>query len=108
MDVTYLKAGKLVGVRADKVILACWNMIIPYLCPEMPQRQRAALSYGVKVPLVYGTILIRNWQALKRLGVSTAYCPGSYFTEVYMDFPVSIGEYAFTSNPDEPCVCCTW
>lgn len=104
VDITYLNGGVAQRVRADKAILACWNMVIPYLCPEIPRAQREALSYCVKVPLVYGTVLIRNWQALKKLGVSTAYCPGSYFSEVYMDFPVSIGAYQFTRSPDEPCV----
>ena len=104
VDVTYVKEGKACSVRADKVILACWNMVIPYICPEMSKAQRDGLSYCVKVPLVYGTVVIRNWHALKKLGVSTAYCAGSYFSEVYMDFPVSIGSYEFTQSPDEPCV----
>jgi hypothetical protein len=24
-------------------VLACWNMVIPYLCPELPETQKAAL-----------------------------------------------------------------
>ena len=104
VDVTYVHGGSAQRVTADNVILACWNMVIPYMCPELPKSQRDALAYCVKVPLVYGTVLIRNWHSLKKLGVSTAYCPGSYFSEVYMDFPVSIGSYQFTRSPDEPCV----
>jgi spermidine dehydrogenase len=104
VEVTYLNAGKAYRARADKVVLACWNMIIPYLCPEMPKAQRDGLAYCVKVPLVYGTVQIRNWHALKKLGVSTVYCAGGYFSEVYMDFPVSIGDYQFTKSPDEPCL----
>jgi spermidine dehydrogenase len=104
VDVTYVNGGSAQRVTADKAILACWNMVIPYICPEMPKAQKEALAYCVKVPLVYGTVLIRNWQSLKKLGVSTTYCPGSYFSEVYMDFPVSMGAYQFTRSPDEPCV----
>src|SRR5579872_2120492 len=40
VDVTYVSAGKAYRARGAKVVLACWNMVIPYLCPEMPQVQR--------------------------------------------------------------------
>jgi spermidine dehydrogenase len=102
--VSYVSNGKEYRVRAGRAILACWNMIIPYLCPEMPQRQREALAYGVKVPLVYTNVQLRNWSALKNLGVGAVYCPASYFSEVDMDYPVSIGDYRYPSSPEEPCV----
>jgi spermidine dehydrogenase len=79
-------------------------MVIPYLCPELPEAQRQALAYGVKVPLVYTNVQLRNWSALKNLGVGTVYCPASYFSEVDMDYPVSIGDYRYPSSPQEPCV----
>jgi spermidine dehydrogenase len=102
--VSYVADGKPYRVRADRVILACWNMVIPYLCPEMPQAQREGLAYGVKVPLVYTNVQLRNWSALKNLGVAAVYCPASYFSEVDMDYPVSIGEYHYPSSPQEPCL----
>jgi spermidine dehydrogenase len=104
VDVSYVSQGKGYRVRGDQVILACWNMVIPYLCPEMPQRQREGLAYGAKVPLVYTNVLLRNWSALRNLGVGAVYCPGSYFNEVDMDYPVSIGSYHFPATPQEPCV----
>jgi spermidine dehydrogenase len=102
--VSYVNHGKAYRVRADRVILACWNMVIPYLCPEMSRAQREALAYGVKTPLVYTNVLLRNWSALKNLGVGTVYCPTSYFSEVDLDYPVSIGDYHYTRSPAEPCV----
>jgi len=27
--------------------------MIPYICPDLPDKQKDALKYGVKVPLVY-------------------------------------------------------
>ncbi|MBS0419843.1 MAG: FAD-dependent oxidoreductase [Proteobacteria bacterium] len=104
VDVVYVNAGKAHRVRGAKVVLACWNVVIPYLCPEMPQAQREGLAYCVKVPLVYGTVAIQNWNSLKRLGAGTVYCPASYFSEVNMDFPVSIGSYHYTQTPDDPCL----
>ena len=102
--ITYVSNGKPYRVRGARTILACWNMVIPYLCPELPEAQRRALAYGVKVPLVYTNVQLRNWSALKNLGVGTVYCPASYFSTVDMDYPVSIGDYHYPSSPDEPCV----
>jgi len=102
--VSYINHGKTYLVRADKVILACWNMVIPYMCPEMSQAQREGLSYGVKAPEVYTNVLLRDWSALKNLGVGAVYCPASYFSEVDMDYPVSIGDYQYSRTPKEPCL----
>lgn len=104
VEIAYVTDGKGYRVRSRNVILACWNMIIPYIWPELPEAQKTALRSGVKAPLVYGTVLINNWRAIKQAGVSMTYCPGSYFTEVNMDFPVSMGGYRFTESPDQPCL----
>jgi spermidine dehydrogenase len=104
VGVVYVRGGEAHSARGSACILACWNMVIPYMCPEMPQKQREALAYGVKVPLVYVNVLIRNWQSFKRLGISSASCPGCYFDSVTLDFPVSMGEYHFPSNPDDACL----
>jgi spermidine dehydrogenase len=104
VEVTYVVRDKVYRVRSDHAVLACWNMIIPHLCPELPVQQKQALSSCVKVPLVYANVLIRNWRSLHKLGVATAYAPGSYFNDVRMDFPVSMGGYAYTKAPNEPCV----
>jgi spermidine dehydrogenase len=104
VEVVYAHGGAAHSVRGSACILACWNMVIPYMCPDLPQKQREALAYGVKVPLVYTNVLIRNWQSFKQLGVSNITCPGSYFDSVALDYPVSMGEYRFPANPDEPCL----
>ena len=41
--VTYVRRGKTMKVRGANVVLACWNFMIPYICPEMPEKQREAL-----------------------------------------------------------------
>ena len=104
VDVIYVNGGKAQRVRGKTAILACWNAVIPYMCPEMPQTQRDGLAYCVKVPLVYGTVAIQEWSALKKLGVGRVYCPASYFSYVNMDYPVSIGTYHHPRSPDEPCL----
>ena len=104
VEITYVRDGRAHSVRGATCVLACWNMVIPYLCPSLPDKQKDALAYGVKVPLVYTNVLIRNWQSFKKLGVSAVRCPGSYFETVMLDFPVSMGGYKYTGNPAEPCV----
>ena len=102
--VTYVRDGKTERVRAKRVVLACYNMIVPYLCPELPQAQREALASLVKVPYVYTTVLLREWRALEKLHLAIAHSPGSFHTLTMVDFPVSLGDYAFSGDPDEPIV----
>ncbi len=100
--VTYVRGGRAQRVFGTSCVLACYNMMIPYLCPELPLGQREALAQLVKSPLVYTNVLLRNWQAFGRAGLAEAYCPGSYHQTVMLDYPVSTPGYAFSSSPDEP------
>jgi spermidine dehydrogenase len=104
VDVAYFRDKKLYSVRAKQCVLACYNMMIPYLCPELPEKQKAALSYLVKAPLVYTHVAIRNWTSFDKLGVRQIESPGSYHVYTALDFPVSLGEYSFPSKPEEPMV----
>ena len=69
-------------MRAKDCVLACWNMMIPYLCPELPAAQKAALHSLVKTPLVYTSVALRNWTAFHKLGVAGVSAPGGYHTYV--------------------------
>ncbi len=102
--VSYVRDGKLETVRAKNCVMACYNMMIPYLCPEMPDKQREALHYLVKTPLVYTHVAIQNWAAFQKLGIHQIVSPGSYHNYTALDFPVSIGEYKFPSDSTEPMV----
>jgi spermidine dehydrogenase len=102
VDVAYLRNGKLFTTRGKSVVMACWNMMIPYLCPEFPEKQKEALHYGVKIPLVYTAVAIRNWESFQSLGVSRISTPGMYHHEVNLDLAVNIGDYRSPKTPDEP------
>ena len=78
VEITYLRNGAPVKVRAKSCVLACWNMMIPYLCPELPAEQKEALHSLVKCPIIYSSVAIRNWKAFHKLGIYQAYAPGSY------------------------------
>lgn len=104
VKVTYVRGGKAHQAQAAACILACWNMVIPYMCPEMPDAQKEGLAYNVKVPLAYTNVQIKNWKSFEKLKVSNVHCPGAFFSAVDMDFPVSIGSYKFVQHADESCV----
>ena len=104
VEVTYILAGQAHKVRGAHCVMACYNCVVPYMCPEMPEKQKAGLAYAVKQPLVYTNVQIQNWTAFQKLGISYIYSPGGYFCSTTLDFPVSIGDYKFPSSPEEPCV----
>lgn len=90
------------SVRAKNVILACWNMLIPYIAPELPETQREALAYGVKGPLVYTNVALRNWRSFKKLGVSSVYTPTMFHSSVVIAEHVGLGGLQPAQTPDEP------
>ena len=102
VEVTYVLEGKLSTVHGENVVMACWNMMIPYLCPELPEKQKEALQYGVKVPLVYTSVAIRNWKAFEKLGVHGVACPGMYHYRMNLDLAVDVGGYESPRKSDEP------
>jgi spermidine dehydrogenase len=102
VEVVYIRGGKAYAVKADHCVLASWNMMIPYLCPELPPAQKTALHYLVKTPLVYTSVALRNWTAFEKLGVSNISCPGSYHSGISLNSAVNIGAYRAPRSPHEP------
>jgi spermidine dehydrogenase len=102
VEVTYLRNGSPYTVRARNCVLACWNMMIPYLCPELPAAQKDALHKLVKTPLVYTTVALRNWEAFDKLKVSRVYAPGGYHSSLWLNWKVDIGRYRSSTSPAEP------
>lgn len=102
--VNYINDGTSYSVKAKNVVMACYNMMIPFIVPDLPKDQFDALRSLTKVPLQYSTVGLRNWRAVKEAGIGIAMSPGNLHTAVNMDFPVSVGDYQYTVGPDEPCV----
>ena len=98
VDVTYVRGGVTHVVHAGACVLACWNTVIPYLCPELPDAQKRALAYGVKVPLVYTNVALRNWRPFAKLGVSDLVFPGGWFA--YASLELTGPRAGF--SPDDP------
>jgi len=104
VHVAYMRDGKLHTVSGKNCVLACYNGMIPYICPDVPAEQSKALSYLVKMPLVYTHVALRNWEPFAKLNVHHIVAPGSYHTYTALDFPVSLGPYKFPASPKEPAV----
>ncbi len=99
--VSYSCSGKVFNVRAANCVLACWNMVIPYLCPDLPDKQKQALHYLVKVPLVYTSVALKNWTAFHKLGIHSIQAPGAYWNSMSLNWPIDIGDYKSPRSPEE-------
>ncbi len=104
VEVAYSQGGKVYTVKAANCILACWHVVIPYICEELPEKQKTALSEAAKVPLLYTNVALSNWTAFQKLGASSVYAPGGYHSFFTLDIPVSIGGYECARKPDEPII----
>lgn len=102
--VTYIKGDKSYQVTGRGVVMACYNMIIPYIVSDLPEDQAAALRLQSKSPLIYSSVGLKNWRAMKEMGIGLAMSPGNMHQAVFMDFPVNMGGYEYTKTPDDPCV----
>jgi spermidine dehydrogenase len=102
--VDYVRGDELVRVRAKQAVLACYNNIIPHLCPTLPEAQKQALSQCVRRPMLIVNVLLRNGQAIARSGISGAFTPGRLCQNVRLVNGVNAGDYHPDWNPSEPCV----
>ena len=105
VDVTYVNAGNVDRVRGRHVIYAGYHSMLPHICTELPAVQKTAIDYATKVPLVYINVALRNWQAFSKLNMSSVTVAQPQLMHSFgMDFPVSMGGYQFTPQPDEPVI----
>jgi spermidine dehydrogenase len=102
VDLGYVRQGRLRRVTADHAVLACFNMIIPHLMPDLPEPQREALAKNVKAPLVYTNVAVRNWEPWIKLGVHEISAPMSFHCRIKLDYPVDLGGYRHPRQPNDP------
>ena len=102
VEVLYAREKQIFAARSKSVVMACWNMVVPWIVPELPDTQKEALRYGVKVPLVYTSVAIRNGEAFKALGVRSVSAPGMYHYSMQLEQPTVIGDYNPRISPAAP------
>lgn len=104
VEVDYVKEGKALRVTGKHSVLACYNAMIPDLCPELPESQKDGLRYGEKAPLVWANVLLENGKAFYELGVNTITCPKDPFLIVTTSPPTSTGGHQPPKEPSDPMV----
>lgn len=102
VHIGYSRGGQLAQVRGKRCILACYNMMIPYLLRDLPAEQAQALSQNVKYPLVYTKVVVRNWTSFQKLGVHEIYAATQPYSRIKLDYPVSMGGYEHPRDPTQP------
>jgi len=102
--VDYVQDGSAVSVTGDHCVLACYNGAIPYLCPDLPESQKEALNYGVKVPLVWTNVVLENGHAWSKLGVGSVSCPDDPYVVMTVAPPTTTGGHQPPRGPDDPMV----
>ena len=102
VNVGYSRGGQLSQVRGKHCIMACYNMVIPYLLRDLSAEQSHALSQNVKFPLVYTKVVIRNWESFQKLGVHEIYAATQPYSRIKLDYPVSMGGYDHPRDPKQP------
>ena len=100
--VEYVRGGNPLSVTASHCVLACYNNLIPHLCPEMSEQQKAGLSYGVRSPFVYANVLLNNGQAFSKLNLTFTHCPHDAFQWVSSAPTTSNGGYEPPRGPEDP------
>ncbi len=104
VKIDYVCKGETFRVTGDHCVLACYNSIIPHICPQLPEKQKEALDYGTKVPLIMTNVLLANGRAFAGLGVGQVTCPHDPYSVVTVAPPTSTGGYQPPQDPDEPLV----
>jgi spermidine dehydrogenase len=104
VEITYIREGGPYKVTAKNCVLACWHMVIPYLCREFNATQRGAMKYGIKAPRVYTNVLLRNGKPFEKLGVSSIHAPGEFHSSTSLHMPLSVGDYKAPIDPEEPVI----
>jgi len=102
--VQYYRDGQVFSVRARQCVMACYNRLIPHLCPDLPTAQAEALRHCIKRPMGTINVLLRDGQALKRSGLAGAYLPGSMLERVTLVTGIDVGAYGEAWNPADSCV----
>jgi spermidine dehydrogenase len=89
-------------VRTKHCILACFNMAIRYIVPELSTEQKLALSSNVKAPLVYTNVAVRNWKPWVKLGVHEVFGVDTFHVRIKLDYAVTMGGHSSAKHPEEP------
>lgn len=108
VSVSYVKDGEVLRVRGKHCVMACYHSIIPHLCPTLPEPQKEALRYQVKIPLHLTNVLLRNTDALDKLGIDGVDCPGRLHGSLFTFRGINTGGYEHHMDEKGPVSLVFW
>ncbi|MFC0549681.1 NAD(P)-binding protein [Planotetraspora thailandica] len=104
VDVSYVSGGKAYRVSGTHVIMACWNSVSSYIVPGLPAAQVEAMRYGVKVPLVYARVALKDWRSWERAGISRITPYNTFWDSCSLTTATNQGGYESARSSDQPIV----
>lgn len=104
VDITYVRGGKAEKVKAKATIMAGYAHMLPLILPEMGDKQKEAIAWPEKVPMAYINVALTNWRAWQKAGVRYYTCPKGFYSNLSLDFPVSMGALTFSPTPNNPII----
>jgi spermidine dehydrogenase len=104
VDLLYAQGEKLTRISAAHAVYAGYSAMLPYICSDLGAAQRALLSRQVRAPMAYVNVALRNWRAWVKQGVHYVNNPSGFYSNVKLDYPVSLGGYRCPTHPDEPMI----
>jgi spermidine dehydrogenase len=112
--VTYVNEGRALKVKGKAVVMACYNAMIPYVCPELPEAQKAALRLAVRAPVHMTTVALNNWRAFAKARLNYLYFPT--MPGMHVDIWGPSGGYEVpclgvdqrVTHPDDPVIITAW
>ena len=104
VTVSYVRDGRVLRVRAKCCVMACYNAMVPHICPELPEPQKRDLKLAVRKPLVWISVALTNWRAFDKLRVGLVYSPGSFYEMTQLDLGTTLGNNYVARSPDDPAI----
>jgi spermidine dehydrogenase len=104
VTVSYAQGRRLLRVRGRQCVLACYNRMIPYLCPSLPEPQKQALAQCIKRPMLIINVMLRYGEAIKRRGIAGAVMPARLCQSMMLVTGINAADYHPKWRPEDPCV----
>lgn len=114
VEVAYVNDGRVLKAKGRAVVMASYNAMIPYICPELPEEQKAALRLSVRAPVHMTTIALNNWHAFAKARLNYLHFPTMPGLHVDIWGPGGgyetpcLGVDQRVVHPDEPLIITAW
>ncbi len=104
VEIAYMHGGKAYAVKAQNVVMAGMNNMVPYICPDMPEKQKVALHTAVRAANQATNVLFRNWEAFAKLQVSGVTYPNAFYGGMRLNFGRTVGGIHMSDDPSLPVI----